>query len=464
MGRYRGARSALELAAKLSESQKSANAIARKGQNIKTAKRLAAEADQKAADAESKAESVRQQVEDDGLPPEAPMGVVALPFTNSLDVTWADPDPQDHVRRSIVEITPQGASVLTYRGAPESIFIKNLSSKPHTLKVRFEDRWARIGPWSGSVTATPQMNVTESINLTTAQIAGSLGWANLDSLNDPNKLGNAVITARAMATQNLAATRLWAQTGAFESAMIVNLAVDKLTAGTFTAGDITLAGAGRLRAGSNVTLDSAGIMAGLVTLDAQGMTLPRWTGNVNAPAANRDMKISTGDELSAISFFLDTTYERRGINLRADGASLLSAGVIALEATPMGGFGERETDDGWVYIRARKSGQPDGHVYLGPRLVVTGRIKAEGLEPNYYCFPKSVNSGAEVAWTHNLGNDQYLAHMQYRRTSEASWTGLHNDVTGIYIKGLHPNEIRLQNNTNVTLVVRGFLINMRGLS
>lgn len=274
----------------------------------------------------------------DGTPPAPPSNVIVSPFFHQLDVAWDEPPLEDWVARAFVRVRPaelsDPESETTLEATIFGGYVADLPAEPHTVEASFEDRWGNRSVWSEAVTGTPLLTAAESIDFTAAEIAGSLGWENLDALDENSdltlaerqaKLGDYIITARAMAAQNLAATRLWAQTGAFESAMINNLAVDKLMAGTFTAGEIILAGSGSLRAGKT-------------RFSVNGIVLP--VGDAfDAPSSRIDEKITNTGGWGSIQFYADSAGVGPvwGMGLRADGNPGTSRkGVMTFIATESG--------------------------------------------------------------------------------------------------------------------------------
>lgn len=57
------------------------------------------------------------------------------------------------------------------------------------------------------------------LGLARQRVVGSLGWDNLEPLRDPDKIGDEVITARAMEAQNFAALDAWIVRGAIQDAL-----------------------------------------------------------------------------------------------------------------------------------------------------------------------------------------------------------------------------------------------------
>lgn len=77
----------------------------------------------------------------------------------------------------------------------------------------------------------PDLLVNYDIDLARQTVLGELGYANIEQMTDATKLGNNVVTARAMAVHDAAAINLWVQDAAIESAKIKDLIANKIAAG-----------------------------------------------------------------------------------------------------------------------------------------------------------------------------------------------------------------------------------------
>jgi hypothetical protein len=153
-----------------------------------------------------------------------------------------------------------------------------------------------------------------------------------------------------LATMDLAAVNAVIGDAAIDSAKIKRLVVDKLDAGTFSAGAITLAGGGSLRAGRTV-------------LNASGVSLPAGPAYESA-SSNIDYKISVAGGWAALGYYQDstTTYGAvRGPLLRADGNGTYR-GNLDLIATLAGNFAASSTAHLYLDSRAPADGGPSAHV------------------------------------------------------------------------------------------------------
>lgn len=380
------------------------------------------------------------------FPPAPPANIVISPFYHQFDVTWDEPLWEYHVTRAFirVKLASNTAQQKTVEAQPFGGYVADLPVAAHTVEASFEDRWGRRSGWSPAVTATPLLTVAESIDFTKAEIAGSLGWDNLDPLTDPANLGNDVVLARAMATQNLAATRLWAGVGAFESAMIGSLAVDKLLAGTFTAGQINIAGGGSMKAGTTVlnadgirigsrqvlpgalavqdaadiglwvsnaaigsakidslavdkllagtftagqiTLAGSGVVrAGQTTLDRGGLTMRALDTNAGS-AIDKDYKISALGDWASLSFYNADFSSARGTIIRSDGNGAQSRrGYIALQATSDGTLARLAGLDCYA------SPTFTYNILYGDSTRVTGKFVVSNPSSNYDADPNSLS-------------------------------------------------------------------------
>lgn len=245
---------------------------------------------------------------DDGTAPLAPenVQVTAVPF-RELDVTWDPPPAEDFVDKSVLEVTPDGSFTFTIEGTPFNAFADKLEGGvPHEVRVMFVDRWGRGSDWSDTFIETPMRNVGEQIDLAAAEIAGALGWANLEPLTDPEKMGDDVVTARAMATQNFAGLNAWIENGAIQNALIGSLTVDKIISGQITTAEIEITLSGKLIAGQTV-------------LNASGLGLPPTSLLSQIPSASQTIS-NTGTKFSSFHFFDERTISgTRGCVVRADG-------------------------------------------------------------------------------------------------------------------------------------------------
>lgn len=386
-------------------------------------------------------------------PPSPPENVIASPFFHQLDVSWSDPLEEDHVIRAFVRVRLAGDPLRerTVETPRYGGFVANLPAEPHTVEAAFEDRWGRVSEWSAPVEATPSLTVAESIDFTKAQIAGALGWDNLEPLTDPRNLGDDVVLARAMATQNLAATRLWAQVGAFESAMIKNLAVDKLMAGTFTAGQIMLAGSGALRAGR-------------VKFDERGITMPTLIGFNPAPE-NLDYRIANGGEFASLHWFQQPGGPGQGLMFRADGNGGAWAGNLVLDATSNGNPSP-SAGAANVQVRSQSPAWGGAHLWVRPKLVVEGEAVVEGnlrvdgrLTPDFIGeFGSASANGGALTWTHNLGVVPFIAiGQQILGNGQFKPLPVGGDAFGVFISWCTTTQVRIQNNEGVAWQVRPVL-------
>ncbi|MGF1472223.1 MAG: hypothetical protein ACFB50_10845 [Rubrobacteraceae bacterium] len=204
------------------------------------------------------------------------------------------------------------------------------------------------------------------------RINGELPNQNLATLEDATKLGDGIVFASAMAVQDAAAFNLWASNAMIESAIIADLAVDKLQAGTFTAGDFILAGGGKIKFGN-------GISAG-----ADGLKMPPDVDEIQQVITDANRKISNTGEYAAFYFFNDQQgtnsagFHSRGIVLRAEGNSSSREGKLSLQAT---GFGD--TDVAALTVvghddHSRHGVRCFGGLYSQDGLVVQGAASING--------------------------------------------------------------------------------------
>lgn len=270
---------------------------------------------------------------DDGTAPVAPTAVAATPFYHQMDLSWSEPPSADHVLKSFVRIREGGllANEKIVEGGRIASVIKDLPATSHTFEVQLEDRWGMRSGWSTALTKTPLLTAAESIDIGAlamlGRIQGLLPNTNLAKIEDATKLGSGIVLAKAMAVQDAAAFNLWAQNAMIQSAKISSLSVDKLVAGTFTAGNIILAGGGQIRGGGT-------------WMDSSGIRLPFVNGNFSA-STKSDFKITGPDDREAVAIFRTTSLSPnyQGVQIRGDGpeANDNLGGEVVLQSSSAGG-------------------------------------------------------------------------------------------------------------------------------
>lgn len=318
---------------------------------------------------------------DDDEPPAPPenVTVIAVPV-HELDVSWDAPVAGDHVVSSVLEVTPLGSSAFEVAGERLSGYVNDLEAGiEHTIRVKFVDRWGHESAWSAPELGTPLLTAAEYIDFAEAEIAGALGWANLDPLTDPDMLGDDVVIARAIATHDAAAFNLWATNAMIESAHIVEVVADKISTGTLTAADINLSASGR-------------ILAGATTFDGDGVELPL-EPSFTAPSVNVDHKITGTGEFAALSFYEDTLNAVRGLALRTDGVAAGIKSNIAIHASRDGTLSNTLT--GWLEVRSGGGTGvgANGLIFARPRIYVDGDIVIPSADGTLWAIDVS-NAGS----------------------------------------------------------------------
>lgn len=295
------------------------------------------------------------------------------------------------------------------------------------------------------------------------RLNGELPNRNLATLQDATKIGDGVVAARTLISQDAASFNLWAQNAMIRSAKIETLAVDKLAAGTFTAGQIILAGVGALKAGQ-------------IMLDAGGVTMPALS-NWTVASASRDYKITSTNELAAIGFFNDSNATAQGAGIRADGNGPTRTGVILLNATQDQTRDVYDASSAWVHVNAQRGVSSRSHVYMGQDLVVErdvnikgfamidGRVDINGvlnpnagIDPTRYCRAETVPAnGGWYQWEHGHPSSAVWPHFQVAVGSD--WQPIEY-VPNLYVAFVGPNNVRVQNDRQTSELVRGFILGM----
>lgn len=313
---------------------------------------------------------------DNGLSPANPAAVVGTPFYHQMDLSWAEPPSEDHVLKSYVRIREGGlvANELIVEGGRIEAVAKDLPATSHTFEVQVENRWGRRSGWSPAITKTPLLTAAESIHLgelaMLGRIQGQLPNTNLATLEDATKLGTDVVLASAIAVQDAAAFNLWASNAMIKSAKIGDLTVDKLLAGTFTAGAIILAGLGKLKAGQ-------------ITLDSGGITIPP-ADSFTDVTSDIDYKISVNNNWAAMHFF--ETSGTRGTAITSRGAGGSGSGETRIETTH-----NAHTKRASMYLRANAQGDATSYINSQGALFLNTTNLYIKINGTYYIVAKDSN-------------------------------------------------------------------------
>lgn len=136
---------------------------------------------------------------DDEIPPNGVTGLVVTSIYNGLALSWDEPPPEDAVRKSVIEITPDGESPFTQEVttiAEATVF--GLEAIPHTVRVQLIDEWDRTSAWSGTEVATPISTAEADIDLAYKQAQGTLQGL-IDAINIAGPTAEQGIQAVALA-------------------------------------------------------------------------------------------------------------------------------------------------------------------------------------------------------------------------------------------------------------------------
>lgn len=368
---------------------------------------------------------------DDGVSvPGAPSMVVVTPYQRSLSVNWEAPPPTDYVRLSEVRLAPPAGGVI-HEAATLGLTIFNLVGlREYTVEVRHTNVYGRAGAWSAPLTATPEQSVADLVDLAQTEIVGSLGWGNIDPLSAEfaNKLGDGVVTGRAMAAVDAAFLKTWILDASISSAKIVNLAADKISAGTLsvaisitTGGSINLTGSGSMNMGSgslNVTGGSI-IVSNAGKFEIRDPTTPRL--RLSTIGLELSPTSQTGDGFSLPSgatgrgvFPMDGNWggiwpydnaTRRGWQMRADGLAGGKNGRLTLVATAADVYGPADVAS---YAHLIVSADPlsftqtaisRAGVSITSGLVVDGPARVTG----------TIESGANLFAAGNISSSGFLS-------------------------------------------------------
>lgn len=286
----------------------------------------------------------------------------------------------------------------------------------------------------------PSKVATEAVS--TRAIAANAVVANAIAAN--------AVLATHMAVQNLAAFDLWASIAMIRSAWINNLTVDKLSAGTFTAGEIILAGGGRIRGGGT-------------WMDSSGIRMPFVGGNYGA-AANAGFKITGPDDNEAVAMFRTSglTPNYQGVQIRGDGVAGNDnmAGEVVIQSSSAGGnFGAQievvtKTGNSAINLTA------DNTRTFGT-LRTEGVLNVGfGMTPHAYLNQATVNAnGGWQEWVHDCAlAREVVPFMQVYRN--ANWKPLET-ITDVYIEWVGDTKLRVTNNSTTNAPVRGVILRMR---
>ena len=265
-----------------------------------------------------------------------------------------------------------------------------------------------------------------------------------------NAIAADAVLARSIASQDSASFNLWAQNAMIQSAKIAALTVDKLMAGTFTAGDIILAGGGRLRGGGT-------------WMDSSGIRMPFIGGNYDA-AVNADYKITGPDNREAIAFFRTSGLAQnyQGVQIRGDGITNNDnmGGEVILQSSSAGGnLGasiEIATRTGAGIINL--NGGNNGRIQAFGTLSIQGRVfPSDGYTANWSSGSVTIPANSNVTLRHNLNTVDVIAAFQVNITAADRWRPM-EFYNGVRIEWLSANYLNISNDTAISQQVRGIIL------
>jgi len=256
---------------------------------------------------------------DDGLPPNTPQNLTAMPIIKGLSVSWDLPLGSERVKSARIRITPDGGSATIYDSATvQGDTILGLEgSVEHAIEADLTDAFGESSGWSTPINATPLLSAAETIDLEELDLLGRLQGLlpneNLATIEDTTKLGEGVVLAEAMAVQDAVAFNLWASTAMIGSAYVEELVVDKLVGGVMDTTDIFVASTLEIATGGQILCGDG------TKLDAEGLHLEPGA-DYYADGLTPDQKITPPSELSTIAFYEhgSGTAEGNGIVLNSN--------------------------------------------------------------------------------------------------------------------------------------------------
>jgi hypothetical protein len=244
-----------------------------------------------------------------------------------------------------------------------------------------------------------------------------------------------------LATMDLAAVNAVIGDAAIDSAKIKRLVVDRLDAGTFTAGNITLAGNGALRAGRTV-------------LNALGITLPVEDGFTD-PTSNTDMKLGAATGIAAMNFYqaIISGNNHRGASVKAIGNGAGIRGNIVLHSLYRAGDGPFDPTSGALEVRSSHSPQ-SARIYVSPMIELAGDMVMSGnltvggrLVPDFLGSFGSVPANSTGVWDHNLGViPSIMAGHQNIGSGRYKPLPAGGDAFGVYIEWCSTTQVAIRNN------------------
>lgn len=295
---------------------------------------------------------------DDDLPPGTPANVAIEPLAHGLGVSWDAPLSSWRAKYAELRVTPPTGPAFVLRSSTllgHALF-DLLAEEAYLIEARFVDAFTEAGDWSVPAPGIPNRSVAEQIDFSFANVFGELGYENISELNDPAKVGDAVIQARSFAAQNAAAFNLWAENAMIQSAKIADLSADKIETGTLEAATVYLSATGSLQAGPHTKLDSGGVELGLAS-------------SYDTPSEEASYKIAGEGDFSALMFYSNVSIAAegnfRGAILRSDGVPGAQAGALVVHATATGDIDQPSS--ALLHVLAKPdtgSGQVDVHQNL----------------------------------------------------------------------------------------------------
>lgn len=269
------------------------------------------------------------------------------------------------------------------------------------------------------------------------RLQGQLPETNLATLKDATKLGNGVVLARSMAAQDAAAFNLWAQNAMIRSAKVDTMVVDKLGAGTFTAGNIVLAGGGALRGGS-ITVDGSGITMG--NHNSSGpLTLPGDLSITNPQGSTNIWSFFTSDE--------------SGIVVRSDPITSNRRATVFIGAFPGKNALIGHPKSAAIELYA---GTPDPGGALDSRMDLNAPVfMRDGWKVNLWVPGYTISDNAFSVINHGQGTSELFVLVQV-----AEGGGQWRDISfkpSLFIDWVSNTQVKIVNQTGSNRVVRIFI-------
>jgi hypothetical protein len=111
----------------------------------------------------------------DDIPPNGVSNLTATAIYNGIKLAWDAPPPEDAVRLSRVEITPDGEAMVTQEFTTvHEATIFGLEAVPHTIRVMLVDEWGLESAWSAPIIVTPISTAETDLDLAYKQAQGTL--------------------------------------------------------------------------------------------------------------------------------------------------------------------------------------------------------------------------------------------------------------------------------------------------